>query len=313
HVVAKVIPRFGKATVEKIAINAVMAGALPTYMPLLIAGVQAVMDTRTWFGIWEVSTGSWVPFWIVNGPIRQQLHINGGAGALSPGDIANATIGRAMGLIIKNIGGARKGIEDMGVLGNPGKYTAVIAENEEESPWEPLHMEQGFDKGDSTISLFFPNCFAQPQVYATDPKGIMDTLIYNIPPARRDGLACIVLNPGLARILAESGWTKEDIARFVSEYARVPAYRHPDFWPVMNSSRYVIRRPPPVNRGESMSLIREPERIKVVVAGGDGDLVSIGIGGMMTCQWVTHKVNLPPDWDTLVEKYRGLVPRHACY
>jgi len=148
HIIGTIIPRSGKATVEKIAINAVMAGALPTYMPLLIAGVQAIMDPRSRYSTWGVSTGSWSPFWIVNGPIRNDLNINSSSGALSPGDIANAAIGRAMGLIIKNIGGVRKGIEDMGVLGNPGKYSMVIAENEEDSPWEPLHVEQGFNKED---------------------------------------------------------------------------------------------------------------------------------------------------------------------
>ena len=156
HVVGKIIPRLGKATVEKIAINAVMAGALPTYMPLLIAGVEALLDPESAFDTFGVSTGSWAPFWIVNGPIRHDLQINSGYGALSPGNVANAAIGRALGLIIKNIGGIRKGVEDMGVLGNPGKYTLVIAENEEGSPWEPLHVERGFNAQDSTVTLFFP-------------------------------------------------------------------------------------------------------------------------------------------------------------
>ena len=85
HVVARIIPRSGKATVEKIAINAVMAGALPTYMPVLIAGVQALLDPQVFFTLTEVSTASWVPFWIINGPIRKDLHINCGSGAFSPG------------------------------------------------------------------------------------------------------------------------------------------------------------------------------------------------------------------------------------
>ena len=127
HLVGRIIPRLGKVTVEKIAVNAVMAGALPTYMPLLIAGVEALLDPVANFGTFEVSTGSWAPFWVVNGPIRGQLRFNSGSGALSPGDIANAAFGRAMGLIVKNLGGARKAMEEMGVLGNPAKYTMVIA------------------------------------------------------------------------------------------------------------------------------------------------------------------------------------------
>jgi len=143
HVLGKIVPRLGYATVEKIAVNAAMAGALPTHMPILVACVEAILDPHSRFGTYGVSTGSWAPFWMINGPIRNDVRVNGGSGALSPGDIANAAIGRAMGLIIKNIGGARKGIEDMGVLGNPGKYSSVIAEQEEASPWEPLHVSAG--------------------------------------------------------------------------------------------------------------------------------------------------------------------------
>jgi hypothetical protein len=133
-VVAELLPRRGKATVEKIAINAVMAGALPTYMPVLIAATRALMTNRG-ADMMAASTGSWTPFWVINGPIRQALNLNSSYGAMNPGDIANAAIGRAMGLITKNIRGIRKGIEDMGVLGNPGKYSMVAAENEENSPW----------------------------------------------------------------------------------------------------------------------------------------------------------------------------------
>ena len=160
YVVAKIIPRLGKATVEKIAINAVMAGALPTYMPVLIAGVIAAYGPKSKRGPWQLgSTLSPAPFWIINGPIRNDLHVNFSSGILNPGDMANAAIGRAMGLIVKNIGGIRKGVEDMAVIGNPVKYTTVLAENEEESPWEPLHVQQGFNKGDGTITVGSRECF----------------------------------------------------------------------------------------------------------------------------------------------------------
>jgi hypothetical protein len=117
-----------------------MAGALPTHMPVIITAVEMLSDQKTRFDTFEVSTGSWAPFFIINGPIRDQIHINYGSGALSPGNIANAAIGRTIGLIVKNIGGARKGVEDMGVLGSPLKYSLVIGEDEDKSPWEPLHV-----------------------------------------------------------------------------------------------------------------------------------------------------------------------------
>ena len=161
HLVAKLMPRNGNATVEKIAVNAVMAGALPTYMPVLITAVEALVEYGYFRGQ-AVSAGSWAPCYLFNGPIRDDIHINYGVGVMSPGNIANAAIGRALGLIVKNIGGIRKGIEDMGNMGNPGKYTLVLGENEEQSPWEPLHVQQGFKKEDSVVTIFMPNCICSP-------------------------------------------------------------------------------------------------------------------------------------------------------
>jgi hypothetical protein len=304
HIVAKIIPRLGKATVEKIAINAAMAGALPTYMPVLIAGVKAIMDPKAYFGSFEVSTGSWIPFWIINGPVRNDLNVNGGSGALSPGDIANSTIGRAMGLIIKNIGGARKGIEDMGTLGNSGKYTMVVAENEEESPWEPLHVEHGFNKEDSTVTVSFPNSVLQIWPYGSDDKGILRGVISNVMPGRR-GLSLMLIPPH-ARTLASHGWTKKEIAAFISEYARVPAYRHPEYW----GSWLPEKERPPINPEDPVSILRNPDWIRVFVAGGPGNFIGLIMGGI---SWVTKKAELPRNWAELVKKWKDIVPKYVKY
>jgi hypothetical protein len=305
HVVAKIIPRLGKATVEKIAINAVMAGALPTYMPVLIAGVQALLEPEAMFGTTEVSTGSWVPFWIINGPIRRDLHVNSGQGALSPGDMANAVIGRAMGLIVKNIGGARKGVEDMGTYGNPGKYSMVTGENEEESPWEPLHVEQGFQKGDSTVTLSFPTGFSGASPFGSDASGILRGMLAGIHGPNR-GLT-VMLNVQLAKALADEGWSKKEIAAFICEYARVPAYQHQTFWGQWGPER--IRQP--LNPMDSVSILRSPDLIRILVAGGVGGLsLRLITGGR---SWVTKKVQLPANWDKLVAKYRDVVPTYAKY
>jgi hypothetical protein len=316
HLVTKIIPRMGKATVEKIAINAVLAGALPTYMPVLIAGLNALMEPPAEFGTWQVSTGSWNPFWIINGPIRKDLHINSGVGALSPGDIANAAIGRAMGLIIKNIGGARKGIEDMGVLGNPGKYTMVIAENEEESPWEPMHVEAGLKREDSAVTVFFPNCYEQAAANSGEVNGILSTLIDSMAPGQRERLVCFILIPAYANTLASKGWTKKDLKIFVSENAVAPYYQHPYSWGLFGGT------PPktlPANPQDSISLISNPESIRVMVAGGVGTFIGIVRGstfestGGRWSSYVTKKVELPSRWNELVEKYKGLVPTYAKY
>jgi hypothetical protein len=308
HIVAELEPRLGKATVEKIAINAVMAGALPTYMPLLIAGVKA-LDKHPMADMWAVSTGSWSPFWVVNGPIRNDLHINNGFGALSPGDIANAAIGRALGLITKNIRGVRKGVEDMGVFGNPGKYSMVIAENEEDSPWAPLHVDHGFRKEDSTISLSFPNNYLQLVCYGTDIKGILSTMIYNVMPGMM-GMLDIMLTPAVAKSLAGSGWTKEDVKNFVLENARVPFDHHPNYW---SATSLTMNKRQPTNPRDSYAMLRpslfQTDPIRIFVAGGWGSWV----GFLPGQQDVTQKVELPANWDELVAKYKNVVPTYAKY
>jgi hypothetical protein len=303
HIVGTVIPRLGKATIEKIAINAVMAGALPTYMPLLITAIEILQMPEAGFGTWEVSTGSWIPFWIINGQIRHDLHINSGQGALSPGDIANATIGRAMSLIIKNIGGARKGIEDMGIFGNPGKYTMVLAENEEDSPWEPLHVQQGFKKEDNTVTVSFPNSVYHTSPFGSDAKGILN----GITATARGTNLTIVIQPQHARTLGEEGWTKKQLAEYISEYTRLPAYK---------TSAYYLdwspKRPrPPFNAEDSVRMIPSPNSIRTVVAGGAGGLMIDLISGGGA--WTTKKVTLPANWDKLVAKYKDIVPNYVRY
>ncbi len=276
HVVGKMIPRLGKATVEKIAINAVMAGALPTAMPLLIAGVEAVLDPQSSFGIFEVSTGSWAPFYVINGPIREQLRINGGTGALSPGDLANATIGRAMGLMVKNLGGARKGVEDMGVLGNPAKYAMVLAENEEASPWEPLH-------GDNCVTVSFPNSYVQIVPRGTDADGIVGTIKDRLGASWRQ--VTLLVCPSHAQTLADAGWTRE---RLVEHFQRL--------------------RPEVPSTG--VGRLSGSESVSVVVAGGPGAWIGLVMG---VGRWVSRPICLPKNWDQLVKRYRDYAPNYLRY
>jgi hypothetical protein len=283
RVVGKMIPRLGKVTVEKIAINAVMAGALPTYLPLLIAGVEALLDPDSGFGVFEVSTGSWAPFYVINGPIREQLRINGSTGALSPGDLANATIGRAMGFIVKNLGGARKGVEDMGVLGNPSKYAMVLGENEAASPWEPQHVQYGFSRDQSCVTVSFPNSYVQIVPRGTDDCGILETIKDRLGPRWRQ--LTLLMCPSHAETLADVGWTKQ---RIIEELERT--------------------RSAPQATGTGQ--LSGPEGVRIVVAGGPGAWIGLvtGVG-----RWVTKPVMLPSDWDRLVKKYRDRVPNYLRY
>ena len=293
HIVAKIIPRKGKATIEKIAINAVMAGALPTHMPVLIATVQALDDPKTRFDTFEVSTGSWAPFLAVNGPIRNEININCSSGALSPGDIANAAIGRAVGLIVKNIGGARKAIEDMGVIGNPGKYSLVIGEHEEESPWEPLSVERGFNKEDSTVTIFFPNTFIQAVPVGTDAKGILDTLSGMVSST----MSSLILIPSWARVLSSEGWTKQKVREYLAEKAS----------PGGTTGLPGAKSPQRPDLDKSLMIL---------VAGGSGSFIALlrSAGpGFFENSFVTKKIELPKDWDKLVAKYKNLMPNYEKY
>lgn len=316
YIVGKPVSRFGKATVERIAINAVMAGCLPTYMPLLIAGVEALCDPKPNMAWGAVGTGSHAPCWLVNGPITKDLHINNGSGYLNPGDIANASIGRAMGLILKNIGGNRKGIEDMGVHGHPGKYTMVFSENEAESPWDPLHVDLGFKKEDSTITLSCPDSFSQFWPYGTSDKGILNSIIYNMIPARW-GLCLIALPPVHAHTLAKAGFKKRDVAKFISDFTQIPAYKHPSFNGTTNPG--TPRGEPavgwlPLNPQDPVRILFHLDWIRIVVAGGPGNYICAhqGGGGFLA-DWVTKKAVLPKNWDKLVAKYKNIVPNHVIY
>jgi hypothetical protein len=294
HIVATIIPRKGKATVEKIAINAVMAGALPTYMPVLIATVQSLADPKTRFDTFEVSTGSWAPFLAINGPIRNDININCSSGALSPGNIANAAIGRAVGLIVKNIGGARKAIEDMGVIGNPGKYSLVIGEDEEASPWEPLSIERGFKKEDNTVTVFFPNTFIQTVPGGTDAKGILDTLAGMVTGT----MSSLILIPSWAKVLSNEGWTKQKVKEYLAEHAA----------PFASSVT-------PSNAASPQKVDLDSS-LMILVAGGPGSFIALlrSAGpGFFENELVSKKIELPKNWDKLVAKYKDLKPNYEKY
>jgi peroxiredoxin len=153
-VIATVPPNMGLATVEKIAINAVMAGCKPEYMPVIIAAVEAACsDAFNIHGVTATTMGA-SPVMIINGPIRHKIGMNMKLGALGAGNRANATIGRALRLVVRNVGGATAGGVERSTLGNPMKFTMCFAEWEERSPWPALHVERGFEPEDSVVTLF---------------------------------------------------------------------------------------------------------------------------------------------------------------
>jgi hypothetical protein len=293
HIVATIIPRKGKATIEKIAINAVMAGALPTYMPVLIAAVESFADPKSRFDTFEVSTGSWAPSLTINGRIRRDISINCSSGALSPGNIANSAIGRAVGLMVKNIGGARKAVEDMGVIGNPGKYSLVIGEDEEASPWEPFSVERGFTKDDNTVTVFFPNTFIQTVPGGTDAKGILDTLV----SMGTNSMNSVILIPSWAKVLSREGYTKQKVKEYIAQHSTVGS----------NIAGFSNTASP---------TKMDTDNLMILVAGGPGSFIGLlrSVGpGFFENAMVTKTIKLPKNWDKLVAKYKTFVPNYEKY
>ena len=266
-VIGAVPPRWAAATVEKIAINAVMAGCQPEYMPLLIAAVEALTDPKLNLYSLQATTGGPAIMLIVNGPIRKQLNINGGSNVLGEGWRANATIGRCVRLVQRNIGGSYPGTTCKATLGWPGKYSLCIAENEEASPWEPLHVERGFAADQSTVTAIS----ADGSVRASDLDSTKAVGVLTNFAQRMEGPsgpeAIMVICPEHARIIAGDGFGKLDVKKFVWERA---AYRMKDLPDETFHQRVKRRSDLKLTRDSVIPVTDEPEDILVVVAGGDG-------------------------------------------
>ena len=267
EIIGIVPPRWARATVEKIAINAVMAGCLPEYMPVLTAAVEALTDPKLNLYALQATTGGPAIMLIVNGPIRKQLNVNGGSNVLGEGWRANATIGRCIRLIQRNIGGSYPGTTCKATLGWPGKYTLCIAENEEASPWEPLHVERGFDRNTSTVTAIS----ADGSVRASDLDSSTAEGVLTNFAQKMDGPsgpeAIMVICPEHAKIIAGDGFSKRDVKEFIWKRA---GYRMKDL-PVETFNQRVKRRPDlKLTRESVIPVTDKPEDILIVVAGGDG-------------------------------------------
>ena len=266
-VIGTVPPRWAPATVEKIAINAVMAGCKPEYMPVLVAAVEAITDPKLNLYSLQATTGGPAVMLIVNGPIRQELNINGGSNALGEGFRANATIGRCVRLIQRNIGGSYPGTTCKATLGWPGKYSLCIGENEEASPWAPFHVERGFKADQSTVTAISADASIRASdLDSTKAVGILTNFAQRMEgPSGAE--AIMVICPEHAKIIAGDGFSKADVKKFVWERA---AYRMKDL-PDETFHQRVKRRPDlKLTRDSVIPVTDKPDDIIVIVAGGDG-------------------------------------------
>jgi hypothetical protein len=203
-VIPAMVPEGWPVTVEKVAINGVMAGAPPAAMPVLLAAVEAFGSGHFASGV--RSTNSFSFMQLVNGPIARELGMNAGTYALGPGNRANATIGRALRLFIYNLGGGENGVNLMGTQGNVGSYAFCFAENEAASPWEPFHVTRGFKSSDSTVTVFAGGWSHTGNMLHQDLKRLARDIAYFQWPS---GMVAL-LSPATASALAKSGMSKAD-------------------------------------------------------------------------------------------------------
>ena len=262
-------PSGNDATVGHVAINAVMAGCLPEYMPVLIAAVRALVEPSLGLHNIQATTHPVAPLIIVNGPIRHRIGMNCGCNLFGPANRANATIGRAVRLMLLNIGGGLPGTFDLSTHGQPSKYSFCIAENEEENPWEPLHVEMGFEKTDSVVTL---NGVENPHNIndhtADDAENLLVTYAASIATQGNNnilyqsGEPLLIPAPEHAHILANSGYSKAQLKEYIYRNARIPKKVYSKKHREMQFSAY--------SEDDLIPVIQRPQDLMVVVAGGAG-------------------------------------------
>ena len=261
-------PRWGTATVEVIAANAVMAGCKPEYIPVVISAIEALLEKP--FNLYgtQATTHAVAPLLILNGPAVQELNVNFGYNLLGPGWQANATLGRAINLILRNVGGAHPGGMDRSTAGQPGKYTFCIAENEEENPWEPLHVERGFKPDQSTVTVHAAGGVVDlnDRSSKTAPD-LLHMLAQSLKIQAGNGHMIggeplLVVCPEHTFILNRDGVTKQQLKEYLWEHSRIPASAFPD--------SYYRDEIEPLDDPNWVPLCKKSDQFIIIVGGGAG-------------------------------------------
>jgi hypothetical protein len=277
-IVAVVPPDLVECTVEKVAINAVMAGCRPEHLPVVLAALEAACTDE--FNVHGVlaTTMPVGPVVIVNGPVRTRIGMNSGVNVLGQGNRANMTIGRALQLVIRNVGGGRPDEVDRAAQGNPGKLSFCFPEDEEGSPWEPLHVEHGYAPDASTVTLFA----------GEGPRGIVDQLSRDPESLARSFAECLrtvqhpklpivfdailVVGPEHSRVFREAGWSKAQLRDRLHELTVLEGAD------IVRGARGIAEGVPEHLRDVQLPKFR-PEGIIIVHAGGGAGLFSTIIAG----------------------------------
>jgi hypothetical protein len=268
-------PRMGILTVELAAVHAVMAGAKPQYLPVILTAVEALLEPRHQFRGATTTTNPVAIFIAVNGPIVKELGIQYGTGALAPGPYSesNATIGRAVNLIMDIVGGSKPPSPDKSTLGSPASYTMVLGENEDENPWELLNEQQGSKRGISTVTVYETRSLVNFQIKGTktgkDLLTIMAKGMAGVSGIAEDGFTCepesrelMILCPQHANFLHKEGWTLKRIKEYLYENARISLEDYRTKWAgdVPNCR----------NQESNPTVVPGPDSFQIMVAGGEG-------------------------------------------
>jgi hypothetical protein len=276
HQVTYIAHRAVSVTAEKVAINAVMAGCRPEYMPVVVAAVEGIGDPAwSYHGPGTSTAGAGVLI-VVNGPIARELDVNAGDNLFGPGWRANLTIGRAVRLIMRNVCGSRPGTLDRGTLGHPGRLSYVIAENGAESPWPPLHVERGFRADQSAVTVIAAE--GPRQFYnqlSNTAEGVLTTLADDM---RISGTGigqpqyAVVLAGEHMRTIAADGWSKAQIREFL--FARTQnSLAH------LKRTHRMAGAVQPGDEERRRPLVETADDILVVAAGGRAGAFSCYIPG----------------------------------
>ncbi len=265
-------------SIEKIAINAVMAGCKPEYFPVVIASVEAALQDRFCMHGLLCTTYFSSPVMVVNGPISKQIGMNSGVNALGQGNRANATIGRALQLIIRNVGGGVPGGIDRANMGSPGKYTYCFAEDESDENWASLAMDRGFERKDSVISLFAGDGL-QPVLdqQSRTPQSLAKSMAMSLRSVAHTKLfgmadAILVVCPEHRRVFREGSWNKEDLRKALYEELMTPGAE------IIRGANDIAEGMPVKFKDKMLNKFRD-DGLHIVTTGGTAGMFSAIIGG----------------------------------
>ncbi|HAA92262.1 MAG: hypothetical protein CMM48_01275 [Rhodospirillaceae bacterium] len=268
-------PGLGMATIGNIAANAVMAGCDAMAMPTLIAAVKGLTDEKLNLKALQSTTHPCTVAMVINGPAALNLGMNAGTNAMGQGNKANATLGRALRLIMTNVGGGVPGVLDRSQMGSPAKYGFCFPENEEANPWQPLHVDQGHGPDESAVTLF--GCEGPHNVndhygetgeaILTSIASVMSTTSCN--NSKYDYEYLVALGAEHAGVIAEAGFSKQDVKEFLFEKCVIPRELISDGWMHLYEERQASRIQGPGGK-DGVKLFSSPDQVVIIVAGGAG-------------------------------------------